>query len=148
MSYGDMDIKSNGKFLRIESGVPHDVRILDADPVEKIIHGFGKEATNCIGEDCPRCDEGSEPSQRFLTNVYDHTFHKVMLWEFGASIAKQLRSIDQTMREEGKTILNTDLKVEATGEMKNKKYMITLRMTPKLVPTGLTLHKIDTDLGF
>lgn len=148
MSYGGLDIKSTGKFLKIESGTPHDLRILDETPTEKVVHGFGKEASNCAGEDCHRCEEGSEPSQRFITNVYDHGTRKVMLWEFGASIAKQLRSIDNTMREEGKTVLDVDLKVEATGEMKNKKYMITPRMTPKLVPAGLALHKIDDGVGF
>lgn len=147
MGYGELDIRSSGKFLKIEAGAPHDLRILNADPVERIIHGFGKEAKRCTGEDCVYCEE-SEASQRFITNVYDHGVRRVMIWEFGVTIARKLRSIDNTLREEGKTIMDTDIKVEASGSGMGKKYEVTPRMTSKPVPPGLVLHKIVDELGF
>jgi hypothetical protein len=137
MSYGDMEIKSNSKFLKIESGVPHDIRLLDKSPEEKVIHGFGKDSTICDGEGCAECAAGDQAKQRFTANVYDHTVKRQMSWEFGAAIAKQLKAIDTTMSEEGKKITDIDLKVEATGQNMSKKYMVTPRMSAKPLPDGI-----------
>lgn len=136
MPFSDLDIKLTGKFVKIEAGVPHDIRLLEDTPDEKIVHGFGKEATICDGEGCLQCVEGHEAKQRFSVNVYDHTVKKALTWEFGATIAKQLKAIDTTMREEGKKITDIDIKVEATGEKMQKKYMITPRMSAKPLPEG------------
>lgn len=136
MSYGELEIKSNSKFLKIESGVPHDIRLLDASPEEKIVHGFGKDATICDGENCAQCSAGDDPKQRFVANVYDHTVKRQMTWEFGAAVAKLLKAIDTSMAEEGRKITEIDLKVEATGEKLSKKYMVTPRMSAKPLPEG------------
>lgn len=149
MSFSDLKIKSTGKFLKIEAGEPHDIRLYSDEPVEKLIHGFGKDAMPCTAPTCGSCSEGKEVKQRFLVNVYDHNTQKVMVWEFGAMIAKQLKALSNTLEEEDKTLLDVDLKVDATGSNQNKKYMVTPRMTSKSVPTGLMLHKLDTsDLPF
>lgn len=137
MSYGDLEIKSNSKFLKIESGVPHDIRLLDGSPEEKVIHGFGEDSTICEGEGCSECSVGDQAKQRFTANVYDHTVKRQMSWEFGAAIAKQLKAIDTTMGEEGKKITDIDLKVEATGQNMQKKYMVTPRMSAKPLPEGI-----------
>lgn len=137
MSYGDLEIKSNSKFLKIESGVPHDIRLLDESPEEKIVHGFGKDAAICDGEGCMECSRGDDPKQRFIANVFDHTLKRQMTWEFGAAIAKQLKAIDTTLSEEGKKINQVDLKVEATGQNMSKKYMVTPRMSAKPLPDGI-----------
>lgn len=137
MSYGDLEIKSNSKFLKIESGFPHDIRLLDETPEERIVHGFGKDAITCLGEGCTLCISGDEPRQRFFANVYDHTVKRPLSWEFGAAIAKQLKAIDTTMSEEGRKITDIDLKVEATGEKLAKKYMVTPRMSAKALPDGV-----------
>jgi len=134
MSYTDIEIKSNNKFLKIESGVPHDIRLLNDTPDEKMIHGFGKDAIPCDGNGCAECAGGSEAKQRFSANVYDFTVKRAMLWEFGAAIAKQLKAIDTTLSEEGKRITQIDLKVEATGQNMQKKYMVTPRTTGKPLP--------------
>jgi hypothetical protein len=139
MSYGEITIKNNSKFLKIESGVPHDIRLLDESPTEKIIHGFGKDSSVCGGEGCVDCSEGSEPKQRFSANVYDHSLKKTMVWEFGGSIAKQLKAIDITLGEEGKKITQVDLKVEASGSNMQKKYTVTPRMTSKVLPANVEI---------
>lgn len=148
MSFSDLKIKSGGKFLKIEAGEPHDIRLYSDEPIERIIHGFGKEASLCSGPGCMDCSSGDEVKQRFLVNVYDHNTQKVQIWEFGTMIAKQLKSLAITLKEEGKTLIDVDLKVEASGSDKNKKYMVTPRMTAKPVPTGLMLHLISHELPF
>lgn len=137
MGYGEVEIKSNSKFLKIESGTPHDIRLLSESPEVKQLHGFGENAVDCEGEGCGECAGGSEVKQRFSAQVYDFLVKRVMTWEFGPSVAKQLKAIDQTLLEEGKKITSVDLKVEASGAMMNKKYMVTPRMTAKTLPADV-----------
>lgn len=146
MSYSDIEIKSNSKFLKIESGTPHDIRILEDSPKQETIHGFGKDKVSCLGDDCLKCQSGDQAKQRFSTNVYDRGLAKVMIWEFGSGIAKQLKAISTTLDEEEKNITDVDLKVEATGANMSKKYSITPRMTAKPIPVDLKLH--DLGIGF
>jgi hypothetical protein len=142
MSYGDLEIKSNSKFLKIESGVPHDIRLLSESPESKVMHGFGKEATVCEENDqCLPCQEGHEARQRFSAQVYDFLLKRVLTWEFGSAVAKQLKAIDNTLQEESKKITQVDLKVEASGEKMQKKYMVTPRMTSKVLPP-------EVEIGF
>lgn len=149
MSFADLKIKSSGKFLKIEAGEPHDIRLYSEDPVEKIIHGFGKEAEPCGGTGCLRCAEGSEAKQRFLVNIYDHGVQKVLIWEFGGMIAGKLKALAIALKEEGHSLMDVDLKVDATGSSKNKVYTVTPRMSSKPVPTGLVLYKLDnSNLAF
>lgn len=137
--YGDIEIKSNSKFLKIESGTPHDIRLLSETPSSKVIHGFGKDAAVCGGEGCAECAAGEESKQRFAAEVYDFLTKKAMTWEFGAAIAKQLKAIDTTLGEEGRKITEVDLKVEATGSNMNKKYTVTPRMTSKPLPPEVAI---------
>ncbi len=149
MSFADLKIKSGGKFLKIESGEPRDVRLYSEEPFEKLIHGFGKEAVPCKGKVCGECAEGSEVKQRFLVNVYDHNSQKVSIWEFGPMIATQLKALAIALKEEGRTLMDVDLKIDATGSQQGKKYTVTPRMTAKMVPAGLVLYKLDNnDLAF
>lgn len=143
MSYSNMDVKSKSKFLKIVAGEPQDLRILDAAPVEAFEHAQGNKApTNCGGAMCDFCAAGDDKKQKFLCNVYNHTQKSVQIFKFGASIAKQLKNISKTLEEEGQSILNVDLKVEAQGEGLSKKYTVTPRMSAKPVPEGLKLHDI------
>lgn len=146
--FGNLEIKSKSKFLRIEAGQPQDVRLLEESPKERIVHGFGKEAEDCAGEGCQQCSAGDEPSQRFTVNVYNHTLKKVQLWEFGGGIAKQLKNIAKTAEEDKQSILDIDLKADAEGSNKSKKYKITPRMTNKPLPNNLVLLSTDGDIPF
>lgn len=148
MSFSDMEIRNTGKFLKIESGQPRLLRILEESPTVKILHGFGKEATTCAGEHCMECAAGREPSQRFTVNVYSHDFKKVMLWEFGSGIGKQLKEIAKTMKSQDLDITEVDLTVSATGSNMTKKYMVQPMVKSKPVPEGLALHKTDQDIPF
>lgn len=147
MNIDDLKIKSAGKFIKIESGEPQDLRVLTENIVERMIHGFGKEAVTCGGPGCFKCAGGVDIKQRFFVNVYNHNVQRVMLWEFGPGIAKSLKSIAKTLKEENRTILDVDIKVEADGSGMNKKYKVIPRMTAKEIPAGLILHKIEVDEG-
>ena len=147
MSYGDLEIVNNSKFLKIESGFPHDIRLLSESPTVKVIHGFGKDASICSGSGCLDCQSSdqkiAEPKQRFSADVYNHTLKKKMVWEFGGSIAKQLKKIDITLQEEGQKITSVDLKVESEGQSMQKKYTVTPRRTSKPLP-----DEIETEIAF
>jgi len=148
--YGDVVIKSNSKFIKIEAGAPQDLRILDESPSELFKHASKQGPVSCLGENtCLKCASGDSPTQKFVTNVYSHNMNKVLLWEYGGGVAKQLKSIAQTLEEENKTILDVDLKVDATGSGKEKRYQVTPRMTAKPIPQNLTLHKLqNNDISF
>lgn len=145
MNISDIKIKSTGKYLRIESGEPHDLRILSEDIIERMVHGFGKDSTICGGASCFKCAGAIEIKQRFFVNTYDHTVQRVMIWEFGPGIAKKLIGIANTLKEEGRTLQQVDIKVEARGTGLNKKYEVTPRMSAKEIPTGLVFHKIEAE---
>lgn len=145
MSFADLKIKTSGKFLKVEAGEPHEIRLYSEDPVEKVVHGFGKEAKPCEGKGCSLCAQGVKPKQRFLVNVYDHGEQKVLVWEFGAMIAGQLKTLAISLKEEERSIMDVDLKVDAEGSSMNKVYKVTPRMTSKPVPTGLVLYTLETN---
>jgi len=139
----DQDIKVNSKFLKIEAGDPHDIRLLDPESVEIYSHQVpnGKPEV-CGGEGCVLCEKGDEPRQRFLCNVYDFNSKKVKVFEYGSMIGKQLKEIYKTLMEENRQITSCDLKISATGSNLSKRYQITPRGQSKPVPAGLTLHDL------
>jgi hypothetical protein len=140
MSYGDLKINSNSKFLKIEAGKPHTIRLLTDSPRVEMIHGFGVTKRACSGGAlCPQCSDGESAKQRFFTDIWDWELSKRMEWEFGPSIAKQIQKIETALAEEGRTIVETDLKVEAEGSGMDKKYTVTPRLTSKMLPQEATL---------
>lgn len=154
MSYADQEIKQTSKFLKIEQGAPMVIRLLDDTPVEVMKHSMkgavdGKFQVECKGDDiCELCQDGQEPTQKFITNIYNHTLHKVQLFEYGPMIAKLIKKIAVNLSEESQDILNFDLKVEAEGSGMSKKYTVTPRTTQILVPAGLVKIKIDAGIPF
>lgn len=143
----DQPIKTNSKFLKIEAGEPHEVRLLNPEPLEIYIHKFAppKKQERCGGDQCPYCENGDEPTQNYITNAYDFNTGKVKIWQYGSMIGKQLVEIYRTLKEEGRQLTDTDLKVTATGTNLAKRYQITPRGTSKLVPAGLQLHDLAGD---
>jgi hypothetical protein len=142
----DQDIKVNTKFLKIEAGEPHDIRLLNSEPIEIYSHQVPNAKPEiCTGDSCHLCENGNEPRQRFLTNIYDHNSGKVKIFEYGSMIGKQLKEIYKTLLEEDRKITDVDLKVSATGSNLSKRYQIMPRGTSKAVPSGLQLHDLVGD---
>lgn len=148
MSYSEIKIKTTGKFLKVDAGSPQDIRLYDASPFEVMKHAKANSSPICEGEGCGWCAEGDVAKQKFVTNVYSHSLKKLMIYEYGTSIAKQLQSIAKTLEEEGRSIMDTDLKIEATGSGMQKRYTVTPRMTSKPVPDGLVRNKINGEIPF
>lgn len=153
--FADQEIKQSSKFLKVEAGTPYVVRLLDSSAVEVMKHSTGKAPIDgkfkipCKGQEtCEFCGDGDEPAQSFSVNVFNHTLKKVQLWEYGPMIAKLLKKIAVNLEEEGKDIMDFDLKVEAEGSNMQKKYSVTLRTSSTPVPTGLVKLKIDGDIPF
>jgi hypothetical protein len=148
VSYSEVKIKTAGKFLKIDAGAPQDIRLFDSSPVEVMKHAGPTGSPLCEGQGCGWCAEGDAPKQKFVTNVYSHTLKRVMIYEYGTSVAKQLQSIAKTLEEESRDIMDTDLKIEATGSGMQKRYTVTPRMTSKPLPEGLVRHKINGEIPF
>ena len=142
MSFSDMKIENKGKFVKIESGQPQVLRILENTPCSKMIHGFGKEAVDCTGEGCFKCIDGIESQQRFEVNVFSQDEKRVMVFGFGAGIANKLKTIAKTLESQEMQILDVDLHISATGSNKSKVYTIQPMLKSKSVPSGLRLFDI------
>lgn len=153
MSFSDVKINtSGGLYLKVESGKPAVLRVLQDMPAESIIHGFGKDAKECGGDHCQFCgekDANGEPTkhskrrQRFKLNAYSHDSSKVMIWEFGPQIMELLQNTEGALKIQALDILDVDLMVSSTGEGLDKTYSIQPMLKSKEVPTGLVLHKLD-----
>ena len=140
-SYADMKIEG-GKFLKVESGEIVDLHILSKEPTKQVIHGFGQDKLSCTGDQCPACNEGETPKQRWLVNVFDRKDKKVKIWEFGASVARQIKNIAEMLEESGQTVHDVDLRIKAEGSGMNKEYTVMQKPSVGEVPADLKLHRL------
>lgn len=156
MAFGDYNIKTaGGMFLKIESGKPQVIRLLQDNPSMKIIHGFGKTEENCEGEGCTMClekDEKGVPNnkarKRFKLNIYNHETERVMIWDFGTGVMKLIQDVEEVLKSQGINILDTDIIVNARGDKMDKKYSVQPMMKSKTIPTGLALFSIEEPMPF
>ena len=72
----------------------------------------------------------------------------MQLWEYGSGIANQIKTLAVNLKEEGRDIMDYDIKAEAKGSGKQKKYTLTLRTTALPVPEGVRKHDIEEDVPF
>ncbi len=141
MSFADMKIEG-GKFLKIESGETVDIHILSKEPVKQVIHGFGQEKLACSGSDCHMCAEGETAKQRWLVNVFDRKDKKVKIFEFGPTIARQIKNIAEMLEESEQTIHDVDLRIKAEGSGLNKEYTVMQKPISGEIPADIKLHKL------
>lgn len=150
MSFADINIKSSGLFLKVEAGKPVTIRLLQDSPVSEMTHGFGKTKVACAGPGCPACGmedpELRKPKQRFKINIYSHDSQKVMIFEFGPALCRQLKIAEKNLLIQGVKITDTDLIVDASGEKEQRKYQVTPMIKSKEIPSGLILHDLGNDL--
>lgn len=133
-SFNDIEVRSNSKFFKVESGKPAVIRLLSDSPDERTVHGFGKEEIECTGEGCFKCQDGSDAKQRWSISIYNHETKRAAIWEFGAGVCKLLKGVCKTFAAQEIKITDVDLMVDATGEKLTKKYQITPMMKSKPVP--------------
>jgi hypothetical protein len=145
MSYTDQKIIKNSIFLKVEQGTPHTIRLLDDSPTEQWQHKIANKLTPCGGDMCAYCDDGHSRNQRFVTNAYDHTDGKVVLWSYASTVAQALKSMALGLEKDGESILNHDLEISVQGEGMQKKTAVQLRFKSTEVPVGIKKHKIGTE---
>lgn len=147
MAFGDYNVKTaGGMFLKIESGKPQVIRLLQDNPAQKTIHGFGKTEVACEGEGCSMCaekDPNNKARKRFKLNIYNHDTSRVMLWDFGTGVMKLIQDVEDVLKGQGIEILDTDIIVNAKGEKMDKKYSVQPMMKSKAIPPGLALFAIE-----
>lgn len=142
MSWSDLKVESSGKFLKIEGGSFTDIHILDEHPKKELIHGFGADKVSC-GEGCHLCDDPSLPEEmkqkeRWKTNVLDRRDGKVKIFEFGPSVAMQIRDISKMLAEVDQTVHNVDFRISASSG-KPKRYNVIQKPMNMAVPPNLKL---------
>lgn len=153
MSFADVKIKnSGGIFFKVEAGKPSVIRLLQDNPFQYTMHGFGKEAEECSGENCGFCKE-KEPDgklsdfakqkQRFKVNVYSHDSNKVQIWECGPQVMGLLQKTEEALKIQGLKILDVDLMVSKDGEGLDTEYSVQPMLKSREVPAGLALHTLD-----
>lgn len=142
MSFTDGLKIDGGKFLKIEGGETVDIHILSTEPVKQVIHGFGQEKLTCSGPGCHMCAEGENPKQRWLVNVLDRRDSKVKIFEFGTTIARQIKAIAELLDESKQTINNIDLRIKAEGSGINKEYTVLQKPMSGSIPSDVKLHKL------
>lgn len=140
--YNDMNIEGGGKFLKIEGGSYVDIHILDRNPKSIKIHGGGKDRVTCVGVACASCEAGETAKQRWLTNVFDRKEKKVKIFEFGTSIARQIKSIAEMLAETQETVHDIDFRIKAEGSGLNKTYTVIQKAAADGIPDGLKLYTL------
>lgn len=152
MSFADVELKLSGMFLKLEVGKPATLRLLQDSPVSRTIHGFGKAAVECVGNACAGCasddQDFKKSKQRFKINIYSHDQQKVMIFEFGAAVIRQLKTTEKNLVAQGLKITDIDLIIDASGEKTQRKYQVTPMIKSREVPQGLVLHNLESDLLF
>lgn len=151
MSFSDYKLDpTGGLYLKTESGKPLAVRLLQDDPLQYAVHGFGPSQTECSGQHCHLCgvlgDDGKPKNKRrkrFKLNIFSHDQNKVMIWEFGPQVMGQLQTTEGTLKLQDVKILDVDLMVQSSGEGMDKEYSVQPMMKSRTVPVGLVLHMLD-----
>jgi len=124
MSYSDIEIEEGVDFLKLKAGEPVKFHILSPTPSKEIVHWENKKKEKCLGKDCALCARGNKPKQRWVIDVWERKAQAVKKLEFGPMIAGQFKAIDKMMKENGKTIRDTDIRIETTGNDLDTEYSV------------------------
>lgn len=146
MSFADIEFPNSGLFLKIVPGKPSVIRLLQADPVARYVHGFGKTEVACQGAGCAGCmnpDKEFKAKHRYKMNVYSHDTQKVLIFDFPKTLCQTFQSVERTLASQGLKIMDVDLVVEGSGEKMQRKYQVTPMIKSKEVPAGLSLHDLS-----
>jgi len=139
MSFIDLTIEGSSDYLKLTAGTVVTFNILTRSPSKEVIHWENKKKALCSGKDCDMCAEGNKPKQRWTIDVWDRKDFKVKKFEFGASIASQLKSIAEMMAESNQTIHDTDIRIKTEGSGIDTEYSVLH------VPKGPALPQDVTD---
>lgn len=124
MGYTDMEIESSSDYIKLTPGEAVTFHILSESPSKSVVHWVNRQRTGCTGKDCDVCAEGNKPKQRWTCEVWDRKEKRVKKFEFGASIAGQIRSIAEMLAENQQTVRDIDLRIKTTGSGLETEYSV------------------------
>lgn len=143
MSFLNMEVDTGvGKYLRVKGGDTVDLHVLSESPLQISVHGFGKDRVSCMGEGCSMCLEGATPKIRWVVNVFDRKDKVVKIFEFGPSIARQIKAIAEMLNESQQTVHHIDLRIKAEGSGMDTDYTVLHRPMAGPIPEGLKLYNL------
>jgi len=140
-SYSGLKIEG-GKYLKIKGGDTADIHILSEHPKSVKVHGFGQERLDCPGDGCNMCESGETPKQRWMVNVFDRKDSKVKVYEFGTTVARQIKNIAEMLEESQQTVHHVDLRIKAEGAGINIEYTVMQKPMSGEIPEGLKLYQL------
>ena len=124
MGYADIAIESSSDYIKLTPGEAVAFHILSESPSKAVVHWVNRQRTVCSGKDCEVCAEGNKPKQRWTCDVWDRKEKRVKKFEFGASIAGQIRSIAEMLAENQQTVRDVDIRVKTTGSGLETEYSV------------------------
>jgi len=124
--YSDMEVDGGSSdYLKLKSGETVTFNILSQKPEKEVIHWQNKKRVKCLGkEKCDLCMEGDKPKQRWQIMVWDRKEQKEKKFEFGASIASQIKAIAEMQQESQSTIHMTDIRIKTVGSGLETEYTV------------------------
>ena len=115
MGFTDLEIEGNSEYLKLVAGTVAHFHILSRIPKKEKVHWKDDKKASCLGSDCELCAKGNKVKQRWQCDVFDRKDGQVKKFEFGSSIAGQLKALAEMLAESGSDIHQVDLKIKTTG---------------------------------
>jgi hypothetical protein len=130
----DVDTNTGGNgggdkanFTKFPEGITK-IRVIDEAPYQRWTHFMRKHgrSINCPGKGCPICEirraekQNKMPyshamAKRFALNVINRETNRVEIMEQGKTFIQDLVDLMGDLREDGKTLLDADIKVRRRG---------------------------------
>lgn len=137
MGLKDLDTGMDDNFLRIEAGNFVQFNILSDDPQKLITHWINRKPSPCPGTDCEFCQSGNKPRKSWRIKVFDRKSGTVKEFEFGASIASQLKNMASVLAESGSDIKDVDIRINRQGAgLEDTEYFV-IQVPKKPLPDDL-----------
>lgn len=127
----DSNDKKKVEYTKFPTGITN-IRIIDNEPHIRWVHWIQqvKRNVNCPGKDCPICKIRKEQqanketptynmSRRFSMQILNRETEKIELMEQGITFFEDIRDLMRDLKEEGKALIDVDLKVRRRGTSKD-----------------------------
>jgi len=125
----------SGIFLSLKDDGSKVIGVFVGEPFAREVHWVDNKYVDCAGSDCKCCRDGERKSLRVSINFYDMTDKTVKIWEFGASIFKDIVKVKKKYGLEGQAY-----EIERHGKPKDPK------TTYSILPEGGKLSKEEVDV--
>jgi len=120
-----LDVDEGGEYIKLKAGEVATFHILSEIPEKSVVHWVNKEKKSCMGKGkCEYCLEGNKAKQRWSAMVWDRKDKSAKKFEFGASIAKQIKAIAEMLAESQQEIKDVDIRIKTEGSGIDTEYSV------------------------